>query len=225
MLYNGVESTKKVADNVFSQLLNAIAEVNHIIGVSSSEELSKGHWDAAQQWNEKSNRIIKLTKELSDLKRDWDNIMGGETFFDKKEDETSMVLRNESSLIPEIDASKRKKYVYSDKAITMEFTTSAGGSYSYTMDKKIFREVCKYTIQYIENKGYAQAKDMVAELEKYLLSATENKDRKSPVYKPLKFLADIGILKYRNGRTGCYELPGSANVALDFLDNFDKPNK
>ena len=103
MLNNGVESTKKVADNVFSQLLNAIADVNHIIGVSSSEELSKGHWDAAQQWNEKSNRIIKITKELQDLKTDWDNIMRENTDFGITENENSIASRNDSSLIPTIN--------------------------------------------------------------------------------------------------------------------------
>ena len=225
MLNGRVSDKKKDVDVVFSQLLNAIADVNQTIGVSSSEELSKGHWDTAQQWNEKSNRIIKITKELSDLKTDWDNIMGENTDFGITENENSIASRNDSSLIPTINAPRKEKYVYSDDAITMEFTNPAGGSYFYKMDKKIFREVCRYTVQYIEKNGYAQAKVMVVELEKYLLSATENKDRKSPVYKPLKFLADIGILKYRNGRTGCYELPGSANVALDFLDNFDKPNK
>ncbi|NLJ91036.1 MAG: hypothetical protein GX323_09065 [Clostridiales bacterium] len=226
MLNKEIDDKKRNVDNAFNHLLNSIASVNQTIMSTSSEELSKGNLEEAQQYIEKSNLLINFTKELSNVRKIWDNLFGETTDIHESDIQNYTPENSFSSQLPSVETpSVKERYTYTNLDITMEFVNPAGGVYNFRMDKSIFREVCKYTIQYIEKNGYAQAKDIVTNLHPYLSSNTKYKDLKSLVYKPLKFLADIGILKYRNGRTGCYELPGTTQVALDFLDNFDKPKK
>lgn len=218
-----IEKTKD-AESAFDLLLSSIASVNGTIMSLASEEFSKGNLEKTQQYNEQSTNLIKFTRNILDLKNNWENLFG-KNIEATKVDNPLCTPSKTIAPVPSIAPPSLKKdgYKYTNSDITMEFVSSAGGSYYLKIPKTVFKEVSTYAVKYIQKNEYIQAKDIVAELNQYLLSNTNYKDIKPIASKTLKFLVDRGLLKYRNGRTGYYELSGTADDVFAFLDKFDKP--
>lgn len=224
MLNKEILERTKVVESAFDHLLSSIASVNGTIMSLSSEEFNKGNLEKTQQYNEQSNSLIKFTRNLLDLKNNWENLFGNNI---EAKEVDNQIYNSSKNITPissiEPPSNKKEGYKYTNSDITMEFVSSAGGSYYLKIPKDVFKEVATYAVKYIQKNEYVQAKDIVAELNQYLLNNTNYKDIKPIASKTLRFLVDRGLLKYRNGRTGYYELSGTADDVFVFLNKFDKP--
>ncbi|MDD4600432.1 hypothetical protein SDC9_05971 [bioreactor metagenome] len=219
------EILQKINDvgSAFDLLLSAVNSVNESIMSLAPEELKKGNFEKAQEYNDKSKSLIKFTKDLLDHRNHWDNLFannGEDNVINKKIAKSTPIVAQ--TLPVESVFIKKDGYVCKNQEIVMEFVSAGGGSYSLKLPIFVFIEIVKYIIKYFQNNEYIQSKDIAATLEQYLLKNTNYRDIKPIASKTLKFLLERGLLKYRNGRTGYYQLSGTADDVFAFLDTFDK---
>lgn len=223
------QKTKDV-DSAIELLLNSIASVNETIMNLSSDELKKGNWEKTQQCNEKSNYLVRITKDLLTLKSNWGNLFIENTGIKKAPVVNNENVKNETkapdkpiyTINKNTPSTKKEGYTCKGNDFIMEFVSSGGSPYSVKLPKFVFKEIGTYTAKYLEVNPYIQARDVLSVLEQYLLDNTNYKEVKSLVSKALRCLLNQGLLKNRNGRTGYYELSGTVQDILDFLNEFDE---
>lgn len=219
---NSVESS-------FELLLESISSVNKGIMGLSSEAFTKGDLEKAQEYNDKSSSLLRFTKNLFDLKNNWDSQFSESV----KTNKSAVVPTDIPSVLPippvevspmEVPSVRKVGYICNGEYITMEFKSSGGRGYSIKISKVVFAKVATYIVDYLKVNEYIQSKDILSALGEYLSTNTNYKEKtlSSITSKTLRFLKERELLAFRNGMTGYYKLAGTAKDIFDFLDTFDK---